>query len=297
MRITGGFRSPEAQAHFMQLFQRGMSTWPDHEELKVPTSFGLTAVHAAGRPGAIPLVLLHGMAATSASWGPFVKHWSAERRVYAVDTITDAGLSIQQVPITFPPLFASWLEQTLDMLGLTRVHLLGLSYGGWAALNQAVYAPDRLQSVIAVEPAASINGLPRGYLARTLPLLWRSSRRTQTRALTYLLGQAPRGLYGDIMYAALDDFAAGGFVFPQLLVDAQLARIRTSTMIVLGARSPISDVPRARTRLARHVPAAELRVIENCGHGVTIDAPERLASWVSDYVTTHDRIEPVHQPH
>ncbi|WP_406389757.1 alpha/beta fold hydrolase [Streptomyces sp. NBC_00887] len=61
---------------------------------------------------------------------------------------------------THPPARTrAWLDETLAALGLDRVHLVGASYGGWLALNQAHRRPDRLASVTLLDPGGLEVGL------------------------------------------------------------------------------------------------------------------------------------------
>ena len=121
-------------------------------ETDVETDFGTTHVYRYGPadPAAesrTPVVLVHGAGSCSAMWYPNTPALSAERPVYAIDTPGDPGRSVQREPIHQPERAAQWLDETLAELGLDRVHLVGSSYGGWLALNQAHRRPDRLASV------------------------------------------------------------------------------------------------------------------------------------------------------
>lgn len=130
---------------------------PAIAEQDVETSFGTTHVYRyePDDPAArsrTPVVLVHGAGSCSAMWYPNTPTLSAERPVYAVDTPGDPGRSVQREPIHQPERAAQWLDETLDGLGLDRVHLVGTSYGGWLALNQAHRGPERLASVTLLDP-------------------------------------------------------------------------------------------------------------------------------------------------
>lgn len=121
------------------------------------TSFGTTHVYKYSPmdPAAqsrTPIVLMDGAGSCSAMWYPNTSALSAARPVYAIDTPGDPGRSIQREPIHQPERAAQWLDETLTELGLEHVHLVGSSYGGWLALNQAHRRPDRLASVTLLDP-------------------------------------------------------------------------------------------------------------------------------------------------
>ncbi|MGW4667169.1 alpha/beta fold hydrolase [Streptosporangium sandarakinum] len=86
-------------------------------------------------------MLLHGHGANSSTRYHQVAEPGRHHPVYAIDTIDDPGASVQRRPVIGSADAADWLTQALRGLGLDRVHLTGLSYGGWLVLNQAIYRP------------------------------------------------------------------------------------------------------------------------------------------------------------
>jgi pimeloyl-ACP methyl ester carboxylesterase len=89
------FKSEADEKEYWQYYKgTAAQLWPvPFENILVPTDFGSTFVRASGPKNAPPLVLLHGITATSMMWAPNVGAWSKDYRVYAVDIINDYGLS------------------------------------------------------------------------------------------------------------------------------------------------------------------------------------------------------------
>lgn len=100
---------------------------------------------------------------------------SDHRPVIAIDTIWEAGRSTQLTPMASGDPVSQWLDEVLEGLGLDSLHLLGYSYGAWAALNQVLRAPDRLAAVTAIDPPGAITGIPLPAWARMIRLM-RGSR-------------------------------------------------------------------------------------------------------------------------
>jgi len=114
----------------------------------VDTSYGQTFIRISGPQDGQPLVLLHGLSATSLMWMPNIVQWSACYRTYAFDTIGDSGRSIALKRMESPADYMRWLDEVLDALQFhARVHLLGVSYGGWLVGQYAIHAPKRLARV------------------------------------------------------------------------------------------------------------------------------------------------------
>jgi hypothetical protein len=65
-----------------------------------------------GPDGGSPIVLLHGRNATMAMWAPNVAALATAHPVYTVDTLGEAGRSVQTLPIRSGADHAVWLEDT-----------------------------------------------------------------------------------------------------------------------------------------------------------------------------------------
>lgn len=70
-----------------------------------------------------------------------------------MDLLGEPGLSIQTSPIENHKQQADWVGEVLTKLNLTKVHLLGISFGGWLVVNYAVYYPEYIASIILLDPA------------------------------------------------------------------------------------------------------------------------------------------------
>ena len=91
------------------------------------------------------------------------------RSVYAVDLLGEPGLSVQQRPISTPRDHAQWLHDMLLALPEPQVHLVGLSIGGWTAMNLVVHRPEKLASVTLIEPVRVYAELSFGAIVRSVP--------------------------------------------------------------------------------------------------------------------------------
>lgn len=100
--------------------------------------------------GAPPLVLLHGGIMNSAMWMGDVRAWAEHFRVYAVDVIGEAGLSAPSRPPLNSDAHALWMDGVLEGLRLERVSLVGVSLGGWLALDYATRKPERVPVMVIV---------------------------------------------------------------------------------------------------------------------------------------------------
>ncbi|TDE42840.1 alpha/beta hydrolase [Nonomuraea mesophila] len=284
MRLSG-FVDDEARERFFSLYDQAMAAWPRHTRHEVATSFGPTAVHRAHGGTGPPLVLLHGGNATSASWAPIMPMLTAYGTVLAVDTLGDAGASVQKRPVTDARERAQWLDEVLAELDCDRAHLIGLSYGGWMALNQAVHRPRRVASVTALEPARALVPVRAAFVLRALVVLLTGSRAAAGRYLAWCrAGRVPPPPMRDLLVSALLDHRQRAVTAPQALTDDQLRAITVPTLVVLGGRSPVHDVRRAAERARRLLPGHRTEIVPDAGHGLPADAPEAVGRLIRSFL-------------
>ncbi|MGY5125469.1 alpha/beta fold hydrolase [Streptomyces nigrescens] len=253
-------------------------------ELDVATRFGTTHVYRYGPadPGAAsrtPVVLVHGAGGNSSQWYPNVAALSAERPVYAVDTIGDAGRSVQDEPIHQPERAAQWLDETLDGLGLDRVHLVGASYGGWLALNQALHRPGRLASVTLLDPGGLEKVGVRFFSWVFVSLLASFAPKAIRPRLAAWLEQ-PVLVVPELRKMVQLGVRAYRIrrPAPLPLTEAEMRRIRTPLYVLLGKRSLLVHPERQRERVPRLVPGARVEIIADTGHGPQIDHAAQVNS-------------------
>jgi pimeloyl-ACP methyl ester carboxylesterase len=101
----------------------------------------------------VPVLVLPGRSASTPMWEANLAGLAAERTVYAMDLLGEPGLSVQERPLTSDADQATWLAEAIDGLDLPRVHLLGVSIGGWTPFNLAIHAPRQVASLSLLDPA------------------------------------------------------------------------------------------------------------------------------------------------
>src|SRR6201996_7007642 len=157
---AGTWVSDATRDRFMTAYERAFALWPQpYEEFDIETATTTTRVHAY-RPRAegAPIVLLMGAGFNASYWYRHVKELSTAGPVYAIDTPGDPNPSVARAPIATPEASAAWLDEVLGQLSASQggdgpAHLVGVSYGGWVAMNQAIRAPARVASLTLLDPA------------------------------------------------------------------------------------------------------------------------------------------------
>src|ERR1700744_3842274 len=179
----GSWVNDAAREKFMAAYERTFTLWPQpREEFDVETATTTTRVHAyRPHPGGNPVVLLTGAGGNAAVWYPHVAALAGDGPVYGVDMPGDANPSVARALIAPPENCAAWLDELLGKLSDRPAHLVGFSYGGWGAMNQAIRAPRRGASVTLLAPPrrtrpARCLDTPSMLEQELVPLMWAGIR-------------------------------------------------------------------------------------------------------------------------
>ncbi|MCP9987985.1 alpha/beta fold hydrolase [Streptomyces sudanensis] len=267
---------------------------PASAETDVETSFGTTHVYTYGPadPAArsrVPVVLVHGAGSCSAMWYPNTPALSAARPVHAVDTPGDPGRSVQRAPLDRPEDAARWLDETLAGLGLDRVHLVGASYGGWLALNQAHRRPERLASVTLLDPGG-LEKVGLRFFAWIFASLFATFAPEALRPRLAAWLEQPVLVVPELRTMIRQGVRAYRVrrPAPLPLSDDELSTIRTPLYLVLGKRSLLVHPRRQVERVPRLIPGARAEIVSGTGHGPQIDQADEVNRRMLDFMASAD---------
>jgi pimeloyl-ACP methyl ester carboxylesterase len=258
------YRSPEGEALLRAAYARIRAAWPTaHESLRLPTRQGETFVIACGPAEAPPLVLLHGAGANSAMWMGDVAAWAEHFRVYAVDVIGEPGESAPSRPPRDGPAYAEWLDDVLDGLGAPRAALVGISLGGWLALDYAIRRPARVSRLALICPGG-VGRVKLSFLvgAMLMVALGPIGRRL---ALASAGGGAVRPEVAAYMALIFTHFRPRRDKLPQFS-DAALRAVAAPALVILGGKDSLLDSHQTRRRVGALMPGAEVLFLPEAGH-------------------------------
>jgi pimeloyl-ACP methyl ester carboxylesterase len=263
------FKTEAGKRAVHERYAQILAHWPvANEQLRLPTREGETFVVACGPKHAPPLMLFHGSQANAATWIGDVAAWSRHFRVYAVDVIGDVGFSAPSRPPLDSEAHALWLDDVMAGLGVDKASLVGMSLGGWLALDYAVRRPERVVALALLCPAGI--GAQKNFLARAWPLLllgpW-GARRMQA-----LVFGPPRGApspaqaaFGAFLALILRNVRTRIVKIP-IASDEALARLSMPVMAVVGGKDALIDSEDTRRRLEALVPQAQVRCLPDAYH-------------------------------
>lgn len=263
------YKSDAARQAVEAGYRRLLDAWPvSKEELRIPTGQGETFVIACGPKDAPPLIAFHGAQANSTTWMFDTVAWSRDFRVYLVDVVGDAGFSAPARPPLDSDAYIQWLDEVFAALGVERVSLLGVSLGGWLALEYATRRPERVERLALLCPSGV--GGQKNFLLKAAPLLllgkWGHAK------LREMVFGPPRGGlpqeartfvdYMELIGASTRPRPIKIPIFP----DAALARLTMPLLAIVGGRDVLLDSGGTRDRLRSHAPGARVIYLPEAHH-------------------------------
>lgn len=213
-----------------------------------------------------PLLFLHGTEGL-AHWPDFLDDLAASYDVIAPD---HPGFGASPAP--------DWMDDVSDLaytyldmlkaLGLSKVHVVGHSLGGWIALEMAVRSLERIRDLVLLAPAGiHVKGQQKTDIFMTDP-----DEQARLAFADPALGeaaadQANAEKYQDV--AIRDRIASARFGWNPRFHNPRLARwlhrVEAPALIVWGDTDRIFP-PAYGPAFQQFIPGAELVTLQNCGH-------------------------------
>jgi poly(3-hydroxyalkanoate) depolymerase len=241
-----------------------------------------------------PLLLVNGIGAGFQTWRPFARRLSQGRRLIMFDAPGVGGSRPLRRPLRMSGL-ARLVTELCDVLGETKVDVLGYSWGGALAQQLAHDAPQRVRRLALASTSPGVGGrlpslgalalissplpyLSKTYLTRIAPVIyggeWRRGGAATQRGLARRLEYTPN-LIGSFqqMYAI-----SWWTSLPWL------HRVTAPTLVFSGADDPLVPVQNAHL-LARQIPNARLELIPGGGHLWMLEQPEASAGLVDEFLS------------
>ncbi len=248
---------------------------------------GQTRIHMLIGGQGPPLLVLHG-AGGNRGWRRWMAALAERYTVYAP---THPGFGRSDA--------ADWMESIddlarfylwfLDTLGLSKVHLLGHSIGGWTAAELATMRPQVIDRLVLVCPT----GLKPDE-GEILDIFYYPPE----ELLQYTVHD-PRGVPGwaglfgrrptpeEVEIATRNREMAARLTWKPYMFNPRLPyflpRVQTPTLIVWGREDQIVP-PICGEQYRRLLPDATLRVLDKCGHMPPIEQPDTFAKLVLDFL-------------
>ena len=282
----GGFTGERARERFDLAYRAALVRLLPGGDSPIPvtTSFGDAVAYRSGASTGTPIVLLPGAGGNALTWYHYVAELGRLRPVVALDPVGEPGGAQQARAIVTERDVARCLDETLDGLGLDGAHLVGMSYGGWAALRYELEFPGRAASLTLLDPGGfgAIGArfwiwLIAGGLAGISP---RPVRRR-------LAGPVRNAMLRDDELMPLLPLTMKfrrRLPVPTSLLDGDLHAVTVPSLVLLGEKSALYPAREVAQRLARVMPAATVEIVAGASHDLPVHSPELVADRIKAFV-------------
>lgn len=246
------------------------------------------------------VALLNGLAMHTRAWYSFLPRLSDQFDVLLYD-YPGQGRSSQEDRSCLIPRLGDYLASIADGLRIERLHLAGISYGGFVALDFARLHQDRLSTLTVSGILLSHETLFRMYEDLSLRF-YRGSLELFEVYTHYMYEKIfgepyVRGCYAslepmrtrfyerykdarhclirlteaqDPFFAALDENLPG------------YRAVRTPTLVIAGAEDRAIP-PSVQRKICGILPCTRFELVEGCGHCVYIERPDAFFGWLKAF--------------
>jgi 3-oxoadipate enol-lactonase len=240
-----------------------------------------------------PLVLIHGLGSSTQDWEAQVSEFSRSYRVITLDLRGHGQSDKPAGPYSISMMSAdlSGLFQTLD---LPPVHLVGLSLGGGVAFQFVIDFPASVKTLTIVNSGPSLGGTPeeaKQEIERRVGIVQQMGMQAMGEALSPALFPKPE--QAPLRETFVKRWAAND---PQAYIEAtrsilgwdmrdRLGEIRCPTLI-LAADQDYTPVA-AKEAYVKLIPQAQLVVITDAHHALTMECPEKFNAALGDFLARY----------
>lgn len=277
--LTLNFRTMEGQNLYLTAYDKNLALWPvPYQSLRIKTGYGTTHVLACGPAGAPPVILLHGFGFSAAMWYPNVAALASDHRVYAVDVMSDFNQSVPDRQFQDRRSTADWLTGVLDELGIERAVVIGHSYGGWLTLNLALCAPERVERIVLLAPAASFVPMVKQFYVRLgiMGLLRTVGAARNFAQWCMAPGHRAPDAIVELFATGMRHYRFGRVIPPDVYTDEELRRIEAPALLLIGDQEVLYKPQAAMARATRLLKQVQTGIIPDASHALTLEQPEAV---------------------
>jgi pimeloyl-ACP methyl ester carboxylesterase len=238
------------------------------------TRYGKAHLIICGPENGEPIVLLHGMNASSTMWYPNIKALSEKYRVYAIDFLLEPGKSVCESDINETSQIVNWYFEIFDQLKLKKFSLLGASRGGWIATNIALKDPARIDKMILLSPAQTFIWIRPGIKAFNNVAYTISPKRKRLRNVLETMTDNVDNIsqiYINQYYMATQEATINKcFIQMRPFSDKELQTLNMPVLVLIGDHDIINN-KKSLERAEGLIKDSKTGIIKNAGHFLSMD--------------------------
>ncbi|OCA91789.1 alpha/beta fold hydrolase [Pseudobacillus wudalianchiensis] len=284
------FKTLEGETSFYKAYDNSMSLWDvPFESNFIETEYGRTHFVTAGPETGKPLILLHGFGFGAPMWYPNVKLLSKDHRVYALDVIGEFNKSVIYKSIREKDDYALWLCEFLDCLEISKATFIGHSNGGWHTLNFALYAPERVEKIVLLAPAASFIPFSKQFGIRLIAINVIKSKSFINNFFAKWLVANGNFVHDNLFehfYQGLLHFQwKHKILIPSVFTEKELSRLAVPGLFIVGDKEVIYNPYKALEKVHSILPHMRTKLVSNASHALSIEKAQVVNEEILAFIT------------
>jgi len=234
------------------------------------------------------LIFLHGASWDMRQWERQVDHFARKYRVITLDARGHGKSSLPPGKVS-PDVFWRDVVAMMDHLDVPKAIICGLSMGGHVALQTAINAGERIESLILIGTICTtqfnlyeriVRPVNR-FCLRLMPMSWiawsisAGMGNFSTEAKPYIrevVGNIKHDVFNRVWKAVTNMESRDG-----------LPKITCPTLILIGDHDSMTR--RQQQYIHEHIRGSRLVTIKNAHHGTNLDNPEQVEQEMEKFLT------------
>lgn len=282
------FKTKSAKAAYIKSYNNSLKLWKiNFKEEDLITSYGVAHVIISGPKDASPLVLLHGMDASSTMWYPNIEALSKNHRVYAIDFLMEPGKSVSCGETLNKTEVVAWYSEIFQHYKLKNFKVVGASRGGWVGTLLATQEDSKITKLVLLSPAQTFETIDSKRKAMPALMLKLFPNKNKLRRTLKAFAYYPKKIdtvYKKQFYLA-NKFAKTNTSMLQMtpFSKEELKNISIPVLVLIGDHDVINSDDTVE-RAKKLMPNSTAEEIKNAGHFLTIDQSKVINQKVVDFL-------------
>ncbi len=258
----------------------------------------------AGR--GFPILLIHGANIGWPQWYLNLDSLDQKHKIIAVDLPGAGGSSKVNFRKTdFEDDYVDIVDQLVKKLGLSKVDIIGSSFGGWIAMKLAIAGRPYMRKLILANPIGFTRHMPLQFrpvsvwplaviMSKTALKPVRSNKNLEKfmRDVFHNKELPLKTEFIDYFYELsktshnllfISKLSAMTGMRKQLFLADQLGKISNQTLVIWGKQDPLMPYKTVRDNLEL-IPNVKVEVLDDIGHMPPVESPQRFNELVLEFL-------------
>ena len=276
-----------------------------YERIQVQSPFGTFYSYIRDASGnRTPLILIHGLGAYAEYWTPFMESLPEDRPVAAMELLgfgrsIDPHVRPQDYTIS---LYLKQLAYLQERLQWPKSVLVGVSLGGWIAVEYARHYPWRTSGLLLIAPGGLDSQTPVQELAQLRRDFDFSTPEEYRKLINERILAKPRWIPDFLAHIAIDRASRGGHgpvlrnLKPEDWIGDRIAELKLPTALIWGKKDRVFPFQSA-LHIEKKLSRSRLFPIENTGHSYLVESREetvdvllKALAWLSTEIDRREAI-------